>query len=489
MKIRNELRKELARREYKSYVEYVFEGRWKHGKAVDYICDRIQEFIERKSDCAYEIMILSMPPQHGKSMTITETFPSWYLGKNPSNRVIEISYSEDFALLFGRRNNSKIKMFGEELFGIKIAKSPNTMTEFEIEYDGKETQGGMISRGVMSGVTGRPCNLMIIDDPIKNRKEADSETYRKNLIDEWLNSFKTRLAVGAKVIIIQTRWHEEDLAGYIIKNEKYVEVLNLPCEAEENDPLNRKVGEALAPEIGKGDEWLKEFKSGYVTKEGQRTWLALFQGRPTAQEGNLIKREWWKFYKKEELPPMPVVALSIDATFKDKDTSDFVAIQVWGKRNANYYLIDRVKERLDFIGTIAAIKKMLEKHKDITYKYIEDKANGSAIISVLKNTVDGIIAVEPEGGKVARANAISYLVEGGNVFLPEDAEWVEEFIDEWSKFPNAEHDDEVDCGTQALNRLRNVFADVTEPFTKHFNFEFEKPKQNPLGKGGKISVI
>lgn len=489
MKIRNELRKELARREYKSYVEYVFEGRWKHGKAVDYICDMIQAFVERESNLPYEIMILSMPPQHGKSMTITETLPSWYLGKKPSNRVIEISYSEDFALLFGRRNNSKIKMFGEELFGIKIAKSPNTMTEFEIEYDGKETQGGMISRGVMSGVTGRPCNLMIIDDPIKNRKEADSETYRKNLIDEWLNSFKTRLAVGAKVIIIQTRWHEEDLAGYIIKNEKYVEVLNLPCEAEENDPLNRKVGEALAPEIGKNDEWLKEYKKGYVTKEGQRTWLALFQGRPTAQEGNLIKREWWKFYKKEELPIMPVVVLSIDATFKDKDTSDFVAIQVWGKRNANYYLIDRLKERLDFIGTIVAIKKMLEKHKNITYKYIEDKANGSAIISVLKNQVDGIIAVEPEGGKVARANAISYLVEGGNVFLPEEAEWVEEFVDEWSKFPNAEHDDEVDCGTQALNKLRNVYADVAESFTEHFNFEFEKPKQNPLGKGGKISVI
>ena len=485
MKIRDELHKELARREYKSYVEYVFEGRWVHGVAVDYVCDKIQEFVERKSNLPYEIMVLSMPPQHGKSMTITETLPSWYLGKNPSNRVIEISYSEDFAQLFGRRNKQKIELFGEDLFGVKLARTPNTNTEFELN----STQGGMISRGVLSGVTGRPCNLMIIDDPIKNRQEADSETFRKNLINEWLNSFKTRLAVDAKVIIIQTRWHEEDLAGYIIKNEKHVEVVNLPCEAEDNDPLGRKKGDALAPEIGKNNQWLADFKSGYVDKEGQRTWLALFQGRPTAQEGNLIKREWWKFYKIEELPPMPVVALSIDATFKDKDTSDFVAIQVWGKRNANYYLIDRLKARLDFIGTIAAIKKMLEKHKNITYKYIEDKANGSAIISVLKNTVDGIIPVEPEGGKVARANAISYLVEGGNVFLPEDAEWVEEFVDEWSKFPNAEHDDEVDCGTQALNRLRNVVADVKDPAKEVFNFDFERSVKDPLGKGGKISVI
>ena len=485
MKIRNELVKELARREYKSYVEYVHEGRWKHGKAVDYICDTVQEFIERQSDNPYEIMVLSMPPQHGKSMTVTETLPSWYLGKYPSNRVIEISYSEDFAQLFGRRNKQKVEQFGESLFDVHVAKTPNTNTEFEI--DG--TKGGMISRGVMSGVTGRPCNLMIIDDPIKNRLEADSETFRKRLVGEWLDSFKTRLAVGAKVIIIQTRWHEDDLAGYILKNEKSVKLVNLPCEAEENDALKRKVGEALAPEIGKGDLWLKEFKTGYVTTEGQRTWLALFQGRPTAQEGNLIKREWWKYYKKDALPYTPVVVLSIDATFKDKDTSDFVAIQVWGKRNADYYLIDRLKARLDFIDTIAAIKKMLEKHKSITYKYIEDKANGSAIISVLRNKVDGIIAVEPEGGKVARANAISYLIEGGNVFLPEDAEWVEEFVDEWSKFPNAEHDDEVDCGTQALNKLRNINAAIVDKVENCFNFSFEKPKPNPIGRGERVNVI
>lgn len=485
MKIRDELRKELARREYKSYVEYVHEGRWKHGKAVDYICDRVQAFIERENNLPYEIMIVSMPPQHGKSMSITETLPSWYLGKHPYNRVIEISYSEDFAQLFGRRNKQKIEEFGEDIFDIKLSKTPNTNTEFEIEG----TQGGMISRGVLSGVTGRPCNLMIIDDPIKNRQEADSETFRKKLTGEWLNSFKTRLAVGAKIIIIQTRWHEDDLAGYIIDTEENVEVINLPCEAEENDLLNRKVGEALAPEIGKDNNWLKQFKTGYITGEGQRTWLALFQGRPTAQEGNLIKREWWQYYTKEELPEMPLLVLSVDATFKDKDTSDYVAIQVWGKRNSDYYLIDRLKDRLDFISTVAAIQRLLKKHPKVTYKFIEDKANGSAIISVMRNQIDGIVAVEPEGGKIARANAVSYLIEGGNVYLPKDEVWVEEFVDEWSKFPNSAHDDEVDCGTQALNKMRRILADVKESPHKHFNFEWEKPKKDAIGKGDKINVI
>jgi hypothetical protein len=311
MKIRDELRKELARREYASYCEYVHQGMWKRGKAVEYICNQIQAFIEETTDNAYDILVLSMPPQHGKSLTITETLPSYYLMKNPTHRVVEISYSEDFAQLFGRRNRQKIKEFGGVLFGTELADTPNSNTEFELSNN----IGGMISRGVMSGVTGRPCNLMIIDDPIKNMQEADSPTYRERIKAEWNASFKTRFASGAKVILIQTRWHEDDLAGYIIKNEKNVRVVNLPCEAEDNDPLGREKGQALAPEIGKGDKWLQSFKEGFITTEGQRTWLALFQGKPTAQEGNLIKRTWWRYYKKEELPQMPVLALSIDATF------------------------------------------------------------------------------------------------------------------------------------------------------------------------------
>ena len=474
MKIRDELRKELARREYASYCEYVHQGMWKRGKAVEYICNVIQEFIEEKTENAYDILVLSMPPQHGKSLTITETLPSYYLMKNPTHRVVEISYSEDFAQLFGRRNRQKIKEFGGLLFGAELADTPNSNTEFELSNN----IGGMISRGVMSGVTGRPCNLMIIDDPIKNMQEADSPTYRERIKAEWNASFKTRFASGAKVILIQTRWHEDDLAGYIIKNEKNVRVVNLPCEAEDNDPLGREKGQALAPEIGKGDKWLQSFKEGFITTEGQRTWLALFQGRPTAQEGNIFKRNWWNFYKKEELPKMPVMLLSVDATFKDKETSDFVAIQVWGKWKNRFYLIDRIKEKLDFPSTILAIKRILARYPDITFKLIEDKANGSAIISILQQQITGIVAINPEGGKVARANAVSFLVEAGNVYLPSDAEWVEDYIDELGKFPNAEHDDEVDATTQALNKLKDLIAEpIAEPTDMELAMRYNAEKE------------
>ena len=464
---------------------HVNKGYWKPGKAVSYICDNIQKFIEKPSVNAFDILILSIPPQHGKSMSVTEALPSWYLGRNNRSRVIEISYSETFAQKFGRKNKQKIQEFGEELFGIRLAESPNTSTEFELSNN----VGGMISRGVLSGVTGNACNLMIIDDPVKTRQEADSEMYRERVWDEWQNSFKTRLAAGAKVILIMTRWHEDDLAGRMIKHEKNVTVINLPCEAEENDPLGRKIGEALAPEIGKDNSWLKSFKETYT--EGTRAWNALFQGRPTAQQGNIIKRHWWRYYGKNELPKLARIVISVDAAFKDEDTSDYVAVEVWGKRDANIYLLDLVRERMDFVETVKAIELMAEKY-DYKAIYIEDKANGSAVIQYLKhkNTMHSIIPVNPEGGKIARVNAVSGLIEGGNVFLPKDKDYVDVFIEECAAFPNGANDDMVDAMSQALNKEYYRSAGIKEQ--KRINKEKQfviKEKKDPLKGTGKIEVF
>lgn len=451
MNIRNELKKELCRRVYSDYVEYVHEGRWIKGKAVSYICDKVQEFIEKDTGHAFDILVLSIPPQHGKSMTITETLPSWYLGKFPTKRIIEASYSEDFAQLFGRRNLRKIEQFGKGLFNIEKGKIANN-TEFELSNG----IGGMISRGILSGVTGRPADLMIIDDPVKNRQEADSKTYRDRIWAEWNDSFKSRLSFGAKVIIIQTRWHEDDFAGRIIKNEKHVTVINLKCEADDNDPLGRKPGEALCPEIGKGNEWLKDFKSTFTTKEGNRTWNALYQGSPTPDDGNIFKRKWFQYY--EKLPTLPYMLISVDATFKDKEDNDFVSIQVWGKKNVDFYLVDRVKEHLGFTETLNVIRQLRNKYDKCSAVLIEDKANGSAIIEVLQREFSGVVPINPEGGKIARANAVSPSFESGNVYLPQTAKWLYDYETELISFPNAEHDDDVDCTTQALNRLRSITA-------------------------------
>lgn len=436
----------LVQADYRAYCYYIHGGRWIPGKAVSYLCDRVQEFLRRDRGAAYEVLILSVPPQHGKSMTITETLPSWYLGRNPDKRIIEISYSEDFAQLFGRRNRDKIQRAGD-IFGVALSRSTSSATEWEIEGHA----GGMISRGILSGVTGRPADLMIIDDPIKTRQEADSETIRDRIWDEWESSFRTRLQAGAKVILIQTRWHEDDLAGRMIQREPNVEVINLPCEAEDNDPLGRPVGAALAPEIGKDDRWLADFKRGFLGSQGSRAWTALFQGHPTSQEGNLIKREWWRYY--DTLPRLAEVLISVDAAFKDGDDNDFVAVQAWGKTGPNMYLLDATKKHLDFPGTLREIRAMRRRWPEARIILVEDKANGSAVVQILRREIPGVIPVNPEGGKVARANAVSGAIESGNVYLPRNAPFTEDFVGECSSFPLGEHDDQVDAMTQALNRF------------------------------------
>lgn len=429
------------------YVSFTHHGDWKKTPFHRLLCSKVQEFVERESDKPYEILCIHTPPQVGKSTTITETLPSWYMGKHPKNKVIEISYGEDFAILFGRRNREKIEEYGEKIFGITLSKDKNTTREFEIAG----YKGSMISRGRQTGVTGRSCNLMIIDDPIKNSQEASSEAYRSTLWSEWLYSYRSRMAPGGKVIVIMTRWHEDDLVGRLLEYETNVEYLRFPCEAEGDDILGRKAGDALCPEIGKGNKWLEEFKPAFLSSEGSMAWNALYQGRPTAQEGNLLKRDWWQYY--DTLPEIVDWVMSVDATFKDSNDNDFVAIQVWGKAGANIYLVENVKKHLNFPDTVMEIRRLRGLYDQCKLTLIEDKANGSAIITMLRTELVGIIPVEPQGSKVARVNAILGAVESGNVYLPKNKKWVPDFVNECAQFPNGKHDDQVDAMSQALNRI------------------------------------
>jgi predicted phage terminase large subunit-like protein len=369
------------------------------------------------------------------------------MGRYPDKRVIIVSYNTEFATRFGRRNVNKIKEFGKDIFGIELSKE--TAENFEIANN----VGACKCAGILAGITGNPADLIIIDDPIKNREEADSDVHRNKMWDEYLNSVKTRLSANGKIIIIQTRWHEDDLAGRIIKQEGHkCKVVNFPVEAEENDILGREVGDALFPEIGKDKYWLEDFKLSYTSQEGHRAWLSLYQGKPSAIEGNLIKRDWFQFYDK--LPDkFDRVCASWDCAFKDGNNNDYVVGQVWAMRGINCYLLDQIRGHMNLPTTVDAIEAMKDKYPGIGRIFVEDKANGSAVIQILQDKIPGVIAVNPEGGKVARASAISPHIESGHVFLPKFAPFLNEFMDECSAFPNTKHDDQVDAMTQAINRM------------------------------------
>lgn len=454
------VKEELSRREYKYYCSYT--NNIKLGRHQELICKEIEDLIYRR--VKHNILMVSLPPQHGKSLSITETLPSWYMGKFPDKRVIEVSYGDDLAVKFGSANKKKVEEFGH-IFDIQLEGKANT------DLSIKDHKGSMISRGITGGITGQPGDLIIVDDPFKNRQEADSPTTRNTVWNEFLNSIYSRLSADGVIIIVMTRWHEDDLVGRIMTNEigQFAKYINIPCEAEEDDILGREPGEPLFPEIGKGKEWLERTKIAYMSQEGSRSWYALYQGRPTCLDGNIFKREWWQEYTRA--PKMDQIILSVDATFKDNDDSDFVSIQAWGKSQADLYLLDLINKRMDFVSTIAAIKYMKKRHK-VRSILIEDKANGTAILNVLKHSVDGLIPVKATESKIARALAVTPCIESGNVYLPTDGIFtydgttvtIHDYVKQLSEFPNGSNDDMVDSTTQAIKRL--MYSDVRE-FEKH----------------------
>lgn len=429
-------KRELARRHFNDYLAYAHND-WIRTRMSEYLAKEVQGFIETATGNAYDILVIETPPQHGKSRTITESLPAWVLGRHPDWRVIIGSYNDESAERFCRRNKEKVSQFGKTLFGMGIG-SISRATEFELE----NKVGRIISRGIMSGVTGNPANFLLIDDPIKNRQEADSEASRGKLWDEWQNSFKSRLAAGAKVIVIATPWHEDDMLARLLATETNIRLIRLPIEAEENDPLGRAPGEPLCPELGKDANWLAQFKSSYLASAegGHRAWTALYQCSPQVEGGNLIHRDWWRFYDPAQSPAFGTELISVDAAFKDGEDNDYVSIQVWGKAGAYYYLEYCLNKHLDFVGTLAAIRQLKTLYPYAQHVLIEDKANGSAIINVLQREMF-CIPVNPKGGKVARVNAISAAIESGHVFLPQAAPWLGEFLDQFSAFPAGAHDD------------------------------------------------
>jgi predicted phage terminase large subunit-like protein len=330
-------------------------------------------------------------------------------------------------------------------------------------------EGGVLSVGIGAGVTGRPADVMVIDDPIKDRKEADSETFRDSRWDWWTDAASTRLAPGAPVVVILTRWHEDDFAGRLLTapDGDVWSVLNIPAEADhrpelgETDVLGRQPGEFMVSARRRTvRQWL-----AIKLRSGARTWASLYQGRPTPATGDILHREWWQYYDH----PLHLVRddgtcivtnydelmLSWDMAFKDTSASDFVVGQVWMRRGADVYLLDQVHGRMDFVETCRKFRAQAAKWPQAVLKLVEDKANGPAVISQLARTVPGIVPEEPVGGKEARAYAVTPVIEAGNVHLPavEIAPWIDAFVEEAAAFPAGKNDDQVDAMTQAVNRL------------------------------------
>jgi predicted phage terminase large subunit-like protein len=463
----DEYRIERARRhllDFTTYTKTDYEVNWHHRV----ICNEIDAFVRGET----KRLILCMPPRFGKSELLSRRFPAYILGRSPDTKIISCSHNVELARAMNRDVQRIIDspeyatLFPRTtLFGANIRSTARGAYIRNTDiFEVVNHRGTYIAAGVGGSITGRGCDIGVIDDVVKNHEEAASETYRERVWDWYTSTFYTRLEKNAKILIVMTRWHEDDLVGRLLelqKNNDSVHKWRVICfpaiyegQGEYTHPediARRAEGDPLWPGKYSLDE-MNEKKAVI----GSRDWAGLYQQRPSPAEGAIFMRNWWQYWKEARHPSFfEEIIQSWDCTFKDTDGTDYVVGQVWGRRGADRYLLDQVRDRMNFPKTVDAIKKLKAKWPSTGAVLIEDTANGPAVIATLKHDIPGLIPVKPEGGKVVRAQAVTAQIEAGNVYLPspEIAAWVGDFIEECAAFANGKYDDQVDCMTQALTRL------------------------------------
>ncbi|MBR4889702.1 MAG: phage terminase large subunit [Clostridia bacterium] len=459
-----------------SYYRYVLKCRpdLKETKLHKVLADRIQEFLERpgRKDGS-SFLLISLPFQTGKTTWGAQSIPSWAMQRFPGTNYIIISYSSAFAAKASAENKRKIEWNLDLWPGAKIG-NKWTNDEFEVIFDAKKNIKSTCLSATMSTVNGNPADVLIIDDTCHDSTEANSDTFNNTLEDNWLSVVRSRIRVGGKVILMQTRWNMRDIFEVIkgLEDPSAIEVLNIPCECidAENDPLGRQLGDGPCPEIGKGRTWVQKFKEAYIRKGSMLTWENNYQGNPTISEGNLFKDKMFRSceFGKPTVKGLvrsdgstviwPCVALSVDAALKDGEKNDFNALQIWAKLEDDYFLLWAEKGHYSFPQLLERINQLDRIYK-INYRYIEAAANGVAAVQMLRVAgVKNVIDVQPEGGKYSRAMAVTWLFHSGHVYVDKTAEWYPEWSKSLKEFPNGRHDDDVDATSQALNRMTMLAA-------------------------------
>ncbi len=446
--------------------------------------DAIADHLSAVTDGKIRRLLINIPPGFAKSLLGSVLWPTWTWLKNPQWRLLSGAYGIDLAT----RDMVKSRDLMEtDWYQRMVSAMPaDKRWEFSSRQDVKQyyentRKGFRIAVSPDSRATGFRGHCVLVDDPI-NIKDGQSESVLGSTLSWWTNTLQNRvnnLMTGSFVVIMQ-RVSENDIAGHILRTGGF-ETLILPAEFEPErrfvtsigwtDP-RKKEGDLIFPQRFPAES-LEAMKANLG-----ENYSAQYQQRPSPAGGGIWKRHWWRFwqYPGQDLQPVAVrddkgetvhiapvdlpeqleKAQSWDCAFKDTKASDYVVGNVWGRMGSQRYLLREHRQRMDLPATLAAVREMTREFPDTHLKLVEDKANGSAVIQVLTSEIDGLVAVNPEGSKIARARAVSPQIEAGNVFLPHPsiAPWVQEYIEECGQFPKGRFDDRVDATSQMLLRWK-----------------------------------
>lgn len=418
--------------------------------------DAIDLELIKVADGTNDRLMVFMPPQEGKSQKISRRFPAWLLAHDPTLRIAIISYAADKAVRWGRQIRRDVLTYKK--LGIELRADSRAAGRWETTQG-----GGLVCVGIAGGITGEPVDVLLIDDPVEGRAEAESKTYRDAAWDWWESNGSTRLSSRGRAVLMMTRWHEDDLAGRMLKNEPgRWRVLKIPAIADSpDDPIGREIGEEL-PSVQEREaghfHWLKAHRSAYVFR-------SVFQQGPTAAEGNLFRRSDFRYWR--QMPadtsrhgPMDgrrvdcdgrVVMLddcwrfaTIDLAASKKTSADFTVVSAWAiTPDGDLILSDRVRARVEEAEHFELARPLISRgvldcifveQSFITATFVIDASNSGIPVQPLKADTD----------KITRALPATTRVKAHRVWFPAGADWLDTWCDELASFPSGTNDDQVD---------------------------------------------
>lgn len=396
-------------------------------------------------------LMITMPPRHGKSMLASEFFPAWYLGRNPDHSVVMSTYAQDLADDFGRKVKNQIEdyAFAEVFKGIGLADDSKSVKRFHIEENNVVLEGGFehslkqrgsfYAVGVGGPLTGRGAHLLLIDDPVKNREDADSEIIRKKTKDWYTSTAYTRLMPGGRVVIIQTRWHEDDLSGWLLAEHKHEgwEVLNLPAIGLD--------GKALWPE-----QYDVQALNRIKLAIGARDWSALYQQSPSPDEGTYFKADWLKPYDKA--PALNTLRIYGGSDYAvTSDGGDYTVHAVVGlDPEGRMYLLDLWRKQASSDQWIESFCDLVKNWKPMGWAEEQGQIKsgvGPFLERRMRERQAYVVREQfpTRGDKAVRAQSMRARMALEGLYVPINAPWYADFRSELLSFPAGKHDDQVDA--------------------------------------------
>ena len=466
MTAENELRDKLvylvlhqSRTDFLSFVKLVspeLVHDFKMGAHIKVISDKLQQI----GDGNLKRLMVFLPPRSSKSLLCSKLFPAWYIGQYPQREILTVSHSDQLSTDFGRGVRDLIgSPTFESIFpGVKVRSDVRSAGKFMIN------QGGTyFAAGVKTQIAGRGAHVAILDD-VMSEEDAFSEAGRRYIKNWYPSGLRTRIMPGGAIVVINTRYHEDDISGWLLSNanEGEWDILKIPAWVDESSAklLQLPVGSSYFPEW-KPDVILKGEEDEIKRNNGAQYWQSLYMQDPQPQEGGLIKKEWFRIWDEDDPPECSYILQTMDTAFSKRSTADYSVMQTWGifeimekdsegveRWIANLVLLSNVRERLEYPELRSTAQDLFDKHKP-DMVLIEKKASGQSLIQDLRRAGLPILEYTPDRDKVSRVNAATPLLESGRIWVP-DKGWAQELIMESGGFPTARYDDQVDAMTMAI---------------------------------------